>query len=343
MKFCVVGDPMISSEALEKAVYEVFGSESQVARVDWVPESEEEFWYLRSQVEKLGPQAGRPPEEIAAAARDADVIITHHTPIQRRVLEATTARYVGVCRAGTENADVAAATERGIKVLKTVGRNAEAVADFTMALLLSELRNVARGHAALMRGEWRKKYVNSPFMGDAAGKTVGLVGFGVIGRLLARKLSGFQVDLLVCDPFVSPAEIVAAGGRAVSLDELCRESDFISLHARLSEETRGLLDERAFALMKPTCYLINTARAGLISESALVDALLQKKIGGAAIDVFWTEPLPEGHPMLGLDNVTLTPHLAGATTDTLKKTPYLLLNELRRVIVDKADSRWVIN
>lgn len=334
---------MISSETLEKAVHEVFGSNTQVARVDWVPESEEEFWSLRSQVEKLGPQAGKPLAEIAEAARDADAIITHHTPIQRHVLEATSAKYVGVCRAGTENADVAAATERGIKVLKTVGRNAEAVADFTMALLLSELRNVARGHAALMHGEWRKKYVNSPFMGDVADKTVGLVGFGVIGRLMARKLSGFQVNLLVYDPFVPSAEIEAVGGRAVSLEELCRESDFISLHARLSEETRGLLDERAFALMKPTCYLINTARAGLISEPALVDALRQRKIGGVAIDVFWTEPLPEGHPLLGLDNVTLTPHLAGATTDTLKKTPYLLLNELRRVMVDKADSRWIVN
>lgn len=332
---------MISSDTLGKAVQDVFGSETAVKKVDWKPASDEEFWYLRSQVEKLGPDAGKPPVELKDAVKDADVIITHHTPINASLISSSSASYLGVCRAGVENVDVKAAAAKGIKVLRTMGRNAEAVSDYTVALILAQLRNVAKGHQALMGGEWRKKYANSAFMGDMAGKTVGLIGFGYIGKLVARKLSGFGVKLIAYDPFVNADVLKVQNVEPVTLEKLCREADFISLHARLSKETEGLVGEKEIAVMKPTAYLINTARAGLISESALVKALEENRLGGAALDVFWTEPLPEDHPLLKLDNVTLTPHLAGSTNDTFKGTPYLLLRELKKTM-ETGDSNWLV-
>jgi D-3-phosphoglycerate dehydrogenase len=343
MKFLVVGDPMLSSAILAEAVRNVFGDDLEIKRVDWHPASEEEFWYLRSQVEKLGPDAGKPPIELYEAVQDADVIITHHTPLNKQIIQQSRASFIGVCRAGTENVDVKAATEIGIHVMKTMGRNAEAVSDFTIALMLSELRNLGRGHAALMQGEWKKKYANSAFMGDMNEKTVGLVGFGYIGRLVAQKLAAFKVRILVYDPYVSEETLHEFRAISVTLEDLCRQSDFISIHARLSSDAAGLIGKEAFSWMKPTAYLINTARAGLIDEAALVDVLQERQIGGAALDVFWTEPIPTGHPLLAMDNVTLTPHLAGATQDTFRMTPYLLLRELKRVLDDQVASDWVVN
>lgn len=343
MRFLVVGDPMLSSETLATAVREVFGEGAEIAGVDWKPASDEEFWHLRSQVEKFGPDAGKPPVELKEAVKQADVIITHHTPINGELIQSSQASYIGVCRAGTENVDVKAATAKGIKVMKTMGRNAEAVSDFTLALMLAELRNLARGHAALVRGEWRKKYSNSGFMGDMRGKTVGLIGFGYIARLVAKKLTGFSVRQLVYDPYVDPAVLSEYGAESVTLEELCRQSDFISIHARLSADTTGLVGKEALSWMKPTAYLINTARAGLIDEAALLEALQNKQIGGAALDVFWSEPVPENHPLLTLDNVTLSPHLAGATNDTFRMTPYLLLGELKQAIQSQAGSAWFAN
>ncbi|MCE5285966.1 MAG: 2-hydroxyacid dehydrogenase [Pelosinus sp.] len=342
MKFLVVGDPMLTSEALGKAVHDVFGDSVMVKGVDWKPASEEEFWYLRSQVEKLGPDAGKPPVELKEAIKDADVVITHHTPLNGELIRSSNAAYIGVCRAGTENVDVAAAQEKGIQVMKTMGRNAEAVSDFTIALMLAELRNLARGHAALTSGSWKKKYPNSGFMGDMKDKTVGLVGFGYIGRLVARKLSSFNMRIMAYDPFVKAEVLSECNVEKVSLEELCKQADFISVHARLSKETAGLLGKEQFALMKPTAYVINTARAGLIDEQAIVAALQQSRIGGAGLDVFWTEPIAENHPLLSMENVTITPHLAGATNDTFRQTPYLLLNELKKVVDNKETSAWFV-
>jgi D-3-phosphoglycerate dehydrogenase len=174
-------------------------------------------------------------------------------------------------------------------------------------------------------------------------KTIGLVGFGFIGRLVAQKLLNFGVRILVYDPYVGQDTLLKFGAEAVSLEELCRQSDFISIHARLGKDTTGLIGREAFSWMKSTAYLINTARAGLVDEASLIAALEERRIGGAALDVFWTEPLPAGHPLLRMDNVTITPHLAGATLDTFRMTPYLLLRELKRVIDTNAVSEWIVS
>jgi D-3-phosphoglycerate dehydrogenase len=343
MKILVIGDPLLPSERLKEAVDAVLGDKEEVFCVDWKPASDEEFWNLRSLVEKNGPSAGKPPKEIFDYVGDVDMIITQHTPLNKEIIEAAkNCSVIGVCRAGLENVDIPAATKMGIAVSRTMGRNANAVSDYTIGLMLAEMRNIARSHAELKQGHWKKQYSNAAFVGDMEGKTVGLVGFGYIGHLVARKLSGFDVNLLVYDPFAKKEDIEAAGGKLVSLEELCRESDFISMHARLSDETRGLLGEKEFAVMKPTAYVINTARAGLIDEQALIKALEEKRIGGAGIDVYWIEPPPADHAFMHLDNVTITPHLAGSTKDAFNRTPYLLLKELKRVAAE-GNPRWIVN
>lgn len=343
MKFLVVGDPMLSAATLAQAVRDVFGSDAEeIKEVNWEPASTEEFWYLRSQVEKLGPDAGKPPKALDEAVKGVDVIITHHTPINKELINASDASYLGVCRAGVENVDVTAASAKGMNVMRTMGRNAEAVSDFTMALMLAELRNVAKGHHAFMQGEWKKQYANSGYMGDMAGKTVGLVGFGYIGKLVARKLSGFDVKVVAYDPFLGEEAVAEHNATKVSLEELCRQSDMISIHARLCKETEGMIGEKEIAVMKPSAYIINTARAGLVDEKALINALQEHKIGGAALDVYWTEPVPADHALFKMDNVTITPHLAGATNDTFKNTPYLLLRELKKTVDSNEESRWYV-
>src|ERR1035437_8845073 len=139
MRFLVVGDPLLPASALATAVRDVFGTNVQISEVDWQPANEEECWFLRSQVEKFGPGAGKPPAELNGKIQNIDVIITHHTPLNAQLIERSSASYIGVCRAGTENIDVKAAAAKGIKVMKTMGHNAEAVSDFTIALMLNEL------------------------------------------------------------------------------------------------------------------------------------------------------------------------------------------------------------
>lgn len=343
MRILVIGDPLLSSKKLAKAVYDVLGKNVKVDCVDWKPANNEEFWYLRSIVEKQGPSVGKPPKEIFNFVAEADMIITQHTPINAAIIEAAkNCKIIGVCRAGVENIDINAATKKGIAVSRTMGRNAHAVSDYTIGLMLAEMRNIARAHAELKKGNWKKEYTNAGFIGDMYEKTIGLVGFGYIGHLVAKKLSGFDVNILVYDPYAKEEDIKASGGKKVTLEYLCENADFISMHARLTDETKGLIGKEQFALMKPTAYIINTARAGLINEQALIDALQKKKIGGAGIDVYWVEPPAVDHPFMSLDNVTITPHLAGSTKDTFSRTPYLLLKELKRA-ANEGNLRWFVN
>ncbi len=242
---------------------------------------------------------------------------------------ATRARVVGVLRGGTENVDVAYATGRGMTVMNTPGRNARAVAECTLGLILGEVRNIARSHGLLMNGRWQRTYPNSDVIPEVCGKTVGLVCYGAVGRLVAGYLQAMGSRILAYDPFVRGDPAPAA---MVDLETLLRESDVVSIHARLTRETQHLIGEKQLALMKPTAVLVNTARSGLVDEAALVRALQARRIMGAALDVFDVEPLPADHPMLKLDNVTLTPHIAGSTIDAFLNSPRLMAGHLARLI-----------
>ena len=163
---------------------------------------------------------------------------------------------------------------------------------------------------------------------ELGGRTLGLVGLGRIGARVAHFAKAFDMDIIAFDPYLDPAQAAALGVRLVSLEQILRQADFISVHCKVSEETKGLLGKPKFALMKPTAYVINTAQAVIIDQEALVEALQERRIAGAALDVYWYEPLPENHPLLALDNVTLTPHLGGATEDVPERHSRMIVDDI---------------
>ena len=236
---------------------------------------------------------------------------------------------IGVCRAGTENIDARAAADRNIPIYNVPGRNATAVAEFTVGMILAERRNIARAHLSLATGGWRKTYANTGQFTELAGKTVGLIGFGVIGQMVAQRLRPFEVEIIVHDPYQDEDVIQEHGGRKVDLEDLLRRCDIVSLHARGSEDGPPLIGARELARMKHTALLINTARAYLVDAVALADALRDRRIAGAAVDVFEQEPLDIDAPLRTLDNITLTPHLAGSTVEAFQHSPHLLVEAIR--------------
>lgn len=211
---------------------------------------------------------------------------------------------------GYDAIDIPAATAQGIIVAYTPGLLSETVADFAFALLLSLARRVHISHASMSQGKWEAVWGT-----DVFGKTLGILGCGRIGHAMARRAAGFNMRLLAhdirCEPKTDEPSI-----QYVSLDELLAESDFLSLHAALSPENRGLISEAQLRRMKRTAYLINTARGALIDETALARALNEKWIAGAALDTFTVEPLPAAHPLRGAANLLLTPHLASFARET---------------------------
>jgi D-3-phosphoglycerate dehydrogenase len=321
MKAIVVGDNLIPADMILSRAGPLRDAGYAVQAFDWMFADRNEMNRRNLNLERYGPETEPPPEGLLDAVQDAEILVVQFSPVPRAVVEAgKMLKAIGVARAGWENINVEAATQRGIAVVHIVGRNANAVAEHTVGLILCEMRNLARSHCALQSGEWISRKIDPLRTFELAGKTLGLVGFGTIGQLVARRLAGFDMRLLVYDPFVPASLVLQAGGKPVSLPALLRQADVVSLHARLAPETEGLIGRAEFAQMKPTAYLVNSARAGLIVQDALVEALQQRRIAGAALDVYWQEPLPADHPLTRLTNVTLTSHLAGTTLDALHNT-----------------------
>lgn len=274
---------------------------------------------------------------------DAEIVVTQMAPLTARVLDAATQLRLVVCtRGGPVNVNVQAATERGVMVCNTPGRNAVAAAEHAVTLMLATLRGIPRIHNTVAAGEWRSDLYAYDQCGiELAGATIGLVGYGAIGRRVAKVLLAFDATVLVSDPFLSGDE-VEPGVEMVDLNALLRRSDVVSLHARLTPETTGLIDEDSIAAMKPGSYLINTARGGLVDYEALADALTAGHLAGAGLDVFPTEPLPDSWPLLASDRVVMTPHLAGATRQTAHRAADLAAAAVRAYL-DGTEPRGVVN
>ena len=286
-------------------------------------------------IEQGGPQAVVLPRDVTDAVGDFEILVVQFAPVSGELIEAATRLgVIGVLRSGVENVDVDVATRRSVTVMNTPGRNARAVAEATMGMILAEIRNIARAHACLTRGDWRRAFPNRGAIPELCGKTVGLVGYGSVGRLVAGYLEAFGSEIIAYDPYVQGDP---APARLVDLATLMARSDVVSVHARLTEATRHLIGRAELARMKPTAVLVNTARSGLIDESALIDALAEHRIMGAALDVFDVEPLPPEHPFLTLDNVTVTPHLAGSTRDAFLNSTRLMAGHLTRMLTGQGD------
>jgi D-3-phosphoglycerate dehydrogenase len=221
-------------------------------------------------------------------------------------------KVISIWGTGTDNVDLAACERRGVAVKNTPGVNANAVAEHAITLMLSVLRRVPSTDADLRAGRWAR----AP-LAQLEGKTVGIVGFGAIGRRVAKLASAFGATILVHTRTPDSGRATAAGARAASLDELLRESDVVSLSLRLEPGTTGFLGRERLAMMKRSAILINTARGALVNKTALIEALEKGTIAGAGLDVFHEEPIPPGDPILSAPNVVLTPHVAGNTPEVI--------------------------
>ena len=342
MKILCIGDVMIPGEQFRQACGEIAVPGREVAAVDWETDWDR-LQNRRLVIEKQGPEAEPVLPQILSADKETEMLLVLFAPVSAAAMDALPRlRLVGAARAGLENVDVAAATKRGIVVHNIMGRNAHAVSDFAVGLLFAEARNIARAHHAVKSGTWQKTFPNSEVIPEITGKTLGIVGFGYIGQLVAKKLSGYDLTVLVYDPFVSDAALAKAGAAKVTKEELFSRADFVSIHARLTDENKGMVGRAEISLMKPTAILVNTGRAGLVNEDALYEALKEKRIAGAALDVFWTEPLPDGSRWRGLDNVTLTTHIAGTTADALRNSPYLLARDVNALLTG-GEPRFIAN
>jgi D-3-phosphoglycerate dehydrogenase / 2-oxoglutarate reductase len=254
---------------------------------------------------------------LLAQVAEADALIVRSaTHVDAEVLTAGTGlRVVARAGVGLDNVDVAAATVRGVLVVNAPTSNIVSAAEQAIALLLAVARHTATATAALKRGRWeRSRYVGV----EVQGKTVGVVGLGRIGVLFAQRMAAFGTRLIAYDPYVQPARAAQLGVRLVGLDELLRESDFISIHLPRTPETTGLIGEKELALVKPGVRIVNAARGGLIDEAALAVALSEGRVAGAGLDVFATEPTTES-PLFGLDTVVVTPHLGASTAEAQDK------------------------
>ncbi|MBE6575038.1 MAG: dihydrofolate reductase [Ruminococcaceae bacterium] len=297
-------------------------------------------------------------EELLAKTADADMIITTFDEITRAVIEnAKNLKLIACTRATPVNIDTAAARERGIPVLFTPGRNSDATAELTIGLMLSIARKIPMAYAALKAGQYtaasahekktkeglRKDVFwgvgeDSPyavFKGcELKNKTLSIIGYGSIGRRVGRIARAFGMELLVCDPYVGEIDVEEIGVRkALSLKQAMTEGDFVTCHLKVTPETEGCISREMIACMKPTAYLINASRSAILDEGALVEALREKRIAGAALDVYEKEPIPADHPYLTeLDNVVVTPHIAGASIEVLTNHTRMIVGEVRRFL-----------
>lgn len=286
-------------------------------------------------------------EYIKKGISGAEIVLSGFAPMTSAVMDSDPAlKVIGIARGGPVNVDVAAATKHGIMVVGTVGRNAISVADQTMGFILAESRHIARHNMALKTGVYfsevariGRKYLEGYAFQELEGKTLGLIGFGEVGRRVSKRAHAFDMKVQVFDPYIT-ADVLAKDDCAkVELEPLLRTSDFISIHAKLTPETTHLLNKERLAMMKPSAVIVNSARGEIIDEKALYEALKEKKIAGAALDVFEEDPIKPDNPLLKLDNVTVTPHTAGRSPEVERRgyqqvadatAKYLRHEEIRR-------------
>ena len=288
--------------------------------VSWrvVTLDERRVWTPRTPAEALLREHAGSPEQLVEALDGEDVLLVHVAPVTEAVLAAApNLKMVGCARGGPVNVDVRAASARGIPVVGVPGRNTQAVAELTIALMVNVVRQVPRAMAAARASTTlgRSPIEGAPFMGtELAGKTLGLVGLGRVGSRVASHAGALGMRVLASDPYARPEQAASCGAELVALDELLSRSDIISLHARATPENRHMIGERELGLMRAGSYLVNTARETLVDEAALLAALRSGRLAGAAVDV--VQPAGDRpHPLTELENVIVLPHIGGATRE----------------------------
>lgn len=303
-----------------------------VAITDYVfPSLEPEHAVLDSLGVELRPQQCRSEEEIIALAHDADAILNCYAKMTARVIGGLErCRIIARYGIGVDNVDLAAATGAGIVVTNVPDYCVDEVSDHALALLLALARRIVAADGAVKAGAW--DVVAHSGIRRLRGQALGLLGFGKIAKALASKVQPLGMKVLVYDPYVDAAIIAQYGAEAASFDTLLAEADAISIHVPLTPETRDLIGERELARMKPTAFLINTSRGGIVNEQAAAVALKQNRLGGTALDVLSGEPPSQDHPLRQAPNVILTPHLAFYSKESVIELQTKAAEEVARAL-----------
>ena len=331
----IIGDHFMLPEVFEQKLVEACGYELSIrTRKDNWPDEPMEHGYAVAGMDGLKEYFGT-ADGVVEFIGEAEILVTQLAPMSRGMLERLPRlRMIAVSRGGPVNIDMAAAREHGVLVVNTPGRNSSAVAEFTLGAILAETRKIRVGHEALRSGTWRGDLYRADVTGRELNEmTVGVVGYGNIGTKVVKLLLAFGARELVTDPYVQLApEDAAAGVELVSFEKVLAESDVLTLHPRVTEETRGMMSADAFGRMKSGALFVNTARGPLCDYDALYRALTDGALGGAMLETFAVEPVPTDWPLIQLPNVTLTPHIAGASVRTVTFAAEQAAEEVRRYL-----------
>ena len=290
---------------------------------------------LRSAGFNVEKRTGLSRSELAEALKDADgLIVRSETKVTADLLdEATSLRVIGRAGVGVDNIDVPAATIRGVVVMNAPDGNTITTAEHTIALLISLARSIPQANSSLKAGRWeRKKFIGV----ELQGKTLGIIGLGRIGRVVASRARALGMQIVAYDPFIAPEQARDLEIELAPLDDVYARADFLTVHTPLTADTRGLIDREVFGKMKHGARLINCARGGLVDEAALYEALTSGSIAGAALDVFSEEPPPADHRLLQLDQVIATPHLGASTTEAQEGVAFTVAEQMRDFLLTGA-------
>jgi D-3-phosphoglycerate dehydrogenase len=332
MRILVVGDSFITLDYFRGAFAPLSGTNQiRFIQLDEGQKLDPASASERSLREYLGSN-----RQLISEVGDSEILVVHGAPVSEEVIAAgKDLKLVCCARGGPVNIDVAAATRRHIPVVTAPGKNAEAVAELTLALMVMLSRNLvgAYSHVTSTRIVGKDNYEGNQFFGhELDGKTLGLVGFGRVGSRVARRALAFGMSVLVFDPFVDKSKIESDGIRVAGLDEVLSLSDFVSLHARESKENENLMGESQFSRMKPGAFFINTSRPSMVDEESLLRVLKSGKLAGAGLDVVRYDPARPVNPLLEQRNVIIMPHIGGATYETTTKGALIVAKQVERYL-----------
>ena len=301
--------------------------------------------WLRERVELIVVNPWVEPERWELEIVRVDGVISRKGKITRAQMEQSGGRLKIIARTGVgvdpSRVDLEAAKELKIWVTNQPGSNAVSVAELVFGQLIALVRHTHAADRAVKENRW-SDYLK--FMGtELAGKTLGIVGMGNIGARMALRARAFEMDILICDPYIPESHVTSLGGKWVSLSELLTDADFVTVHCPLNRETRGMIGVKELALLKPSAFLINAARGGIVEEEALYNALRERKIAGAALDVIADEPPRKDHPLFKLDNILWTPHIGALTLEATERGEWGAVAEVVRVLERKRPKNPVVD
>lgn len=337
MKILIVVDSTpveeFKNESQVQEILDTLGKDAEIKFVQDTLMDEDDYGYV-DRMEKEGPEWIEPQKEVMEELPDTDILLVHWHCVNRKMIDAgKNLKFIGVMRSGLEHVNEEYAREKGIVVKNNPGRLANSVADLALAFMIDETRGITRrnlrlGNRNLLENDKYDDYSSRPM----CMLKVGLVGFGMIAREVAKRVQACGSTVYAYDPFCKDEDFVRMNVKKVTLDELLETCDIISMHVRLTEDTRHLIGKEQFEKMKKNAIFINTARAGLVDEDALVWALENKVIRGAGLDVFAEEPPAADHPLLQMDNVTATPHIGGVFNGMLTLSLDMIVKTLNKYL-----------